>query len=409
MTREPADHLLQRICAWGEAQPDIRALVVTGSYARRRADALSDLDLEIFTHTPDRYLQSDRWMSEIGPVCVYLALDNDRGLPTRLIIFKDGSKVDFTVCTVAVLAGMVETRRLPALYERGFHVLVDKDQAASRLPQASLTPLMSQAPTEEELTQTIHEFWFEVYHVANYLQRNDLWAAKVRDWRLKELLLRMLEWYEKSLHGLDYDTGHDGTHISEWVEPNVCAQLRGVFAHFDVGDSREALQTTVDIFRDIAHDTAGRLRYHYPEAIERCLREYVASLGAHDKGQSAIMTPEDVGENKGLMRKMVRIFETGELSQVVAVIDTKYIDHQGLDGIVLKGPGGFSRVVTTARTAFPGLQVRIEDLIAEGDRVVARLKWHGTRPTGERIDRDTIEIVRFAGGRAIEHWGGVLG
>jgi aminoglycoside 6-adenylyltransferase len=287
MSREPADHLLQRVCAWGKAQPDIRALIVTGSYARGGADALSDLDLEIFTRTPDRYLQSDSWMTEIGPVCVYLALENDRGLPTRLIIFKDGSKVDFTVSTVAALAGMVKTRRLPTLYERGYRIVVDKDQAASRLPQASFTPPTIQAPTEEEFTQTIHEFWFEVYHVANYLQRNDLWAAKVRDWRLKELLLKMIEWYEKSLHGWDYDTGHHGTRISEWVEPDVRARLHGVFADFDVADSQRALQIMIDIFRDITHDTAGRLRHHYPEDIERCLRGYVASLSAQNTDTQA--------------------------------------------------------------------------------------------------------------------------
>lgn len=407
--KEPADHLLQRIRAWGNAQSDIRALIVTGSYARGQADALSDLDLEIFTHTPDRYLQSSSWMTDIGPVCVYLALVNERDLPTRLIIFEDGSKVDFTICPVAVLDGMVETRRLPALYERGYHVFVDRDQVASRLPQASLTSPTTPAPTEEEFTQTIHEFWFEVYHVVNYLQRNDLWAAKAHDWRLKELLLRMLEWYEKSLHGWDCDAGHGGTHVSEWVEPNMRARLHRMFAHFDVVDSQEALQTTVEIFGEIVRDTAGRFRYRYPEDVERCIRRCIASLGAPDEGQWARKTAEHASENKALMRKIVGIFETGNLSHVAVVINTQYIDHQGLDGIALKAADGFSQVVTATRAALHDLRVSVEDLIAENDRVVARLRWSGTRPTGERMERETIDIVRFAGGRAVEHWGASLG
>jgi hypothetical protein len=37
--------------------------------------------------------------------------------------------------------------------------------------------------------------------------------------------------------------------------------------------------------------------------------------------------------------------------------------------------------------------------------VVARLRWWGTTPSGEQIDRETIDIVRFANGRAFEHWG----
>ena len=109
--------------------------------------------------------------------------------------------------------------------------------------------------------------------------------------------------------------------------------------------------------------------------------------------------------NKNLMRKMVRIFETGDLSKVADIVDAQYVDHQGLDGIELKGADGFSHVVAIARNAFSDLQISIEDLIAEDDWVVARLRWHGARPTGEQIDRETIEIVRFTGGRAVEHWG----
>lgn len=117
------------------------------------------------------------------------------------------------------------------------------------------------------------------------------------------------------------------------------------------------------------------------------------------------MTAGQVEKNKALMEEMVRIFETGDLSNVAVVIDTTYIDHQGLDGTALKGPDGFCRVVMAARTAFPDLRVSIEDLISEDDRVVARLRWHGTRPTGQRVDRETIDIVRVAKGRAVEHLG----
>lgn len=118
------------------------------------------------------------------------------------------------------------------------------------------------------------------------------------------------------------------------------------------------------------------------------------------------MTAARVGdENKALMREMVRIFETGDLSRVASVIDAGYIDHQGFGGIALEGTAGFSFVVTAARTAVADLRVSIEDLIAEDDRVAARLRWHGTGSAGNQVERETIEIVRFAGGRAVEHWG----
>ena len=63
--------------------------------------------------------------------------------------------------------------------------------------------------------------------------------------------------------------------------------------------------------------------------------------------------------------------------------------------------------------AFPDLQVTVEDLIAEGDRVVGRNSVTGTHcgeymglpPTGKSVTYDEIFIFRLAGGRVAETWG----
>jgi steroid delta-isomerase-like uncharacterized protein len=63
--------------------------------------------------------------------------------------------------------------------------------------------------------------------------------------------------------------------------------------------------------------------------------------------------------------------------------------------------------------AFPDLHVAVEDVIAEGDKVVYRNTVTGTHqgeylgvpPTGKSITYNEIFIVRFAGGRIAEIWG----
>jgi predicted ester cyclase len=106
------------------------------------------------------------------------------------------------------------------------------------------------------------------------------------------------------------------------------------------------------------------------------------------------------------MRSMVHAFATRDVSNVDALIAETYLDHQGLGGGAMHGPTGFRQVVTAARRAVPNLDVTIEDLIAEGDRVAARLRWRGTQAAnGATVDRETIDIVRFAQGQAVEHWG----
>jgi steroid delta-isomerase-like uncharacterized protein len=63
--------------------------------------------------------------------------------------------------------------------------------------------------------------------------------------------------------------------------------------------------------------------------------------------------------------------------------------------------------------AFPDLHITVEDLIAEGDKVVSRNTVTGTHqgehmgipPTGKSITYNEIFIIRFEGGRIAETWG----
>jgi predicted ester cyclase len=64
-------------------------------------------------------------------------------------------------------------------------------------------------------------------------------------------------------------------------------------------------------------------------------------------------------------------------------------------------------------SGFPDARVAIEDLIAEGDRVAARLTLSGTHtkdsptygaPTGRRLRLQMMEIDRIANGKIVESW-----
>lgn len=63
-------------------------------------------------------------------------------------------------------------------------------------------------------------------------------------------------------------------------------------------------------------------------------------------------------------------------------------------------------------TAFPDVHVTIDDLIAEGDKVVARLRvsatntgpFAGQPPTGKKIQFGSFRIFRIAGGKLVESW-----
>jgi predicted ester cyclase len=65
------------------------------------------------------------------------------------------------------------------------------------------------------------------------------------------------------------------------------------------------------------------------------------------------------------------------------------------------------------RSAFSEFTMTIEDILAEGDRVVVRAKMPGTHQgdfmgipvTGRQIDVAFADFLRFEGGKVVEHWG----
>ena len=63
-------------------------------------------------------------------------------------------------------------------------------------------------------------------------------------------------------------------------------------------------------------------------------------------------------------------------------------------------------------TGFPDYQTVIEDIIAEGDKVAARIRMTGTHTgpfmgipaSGRKVDFTGMYIARIEGGKIVEHW-----
>lgn len=106
-----------------------------------------------------------------------------------------------------------------------------------------------------------------------------------------------------------------------------------------------------------------------------------------------------------VLRAMVGMLASGDPSDAEAVVARDYLDHQGLGAGPMHGVDGFTHVVQMNHNAYEHQNVSIEDLFGVDDRAVARIRWRGRRVTGESVDRETIDIIRIAQGRAVEHWG----
>ncbi|HEV8043489.1 MAG TPA: ester cyclase [Bryobacteraceae bacterium] len=69
------------------------------------------------------------------------------------------------------------------------------------------------------------------------------------------------------------------------------------------------------------------------------------------------------------------------------------------------GPSGPKQYLAGAFQRFPDIHVTIEDIIAEGDRVVVRNTWRATDKTiGQKIEFGGIVIWRIREGKLAERW-----
>src|SRR5215204_4195576 len=119
-------------------------------------------------------------------------------------------------------------------------------------------------------------------------------------------------------------------------------------------------------------------------------------------------------ENKTIARRVYEIISTGDFGRAGEIVDTNAPDNELLPG---DPPARlietFKHTFTEAREAFPDLSVAVEDVMAEGDRVAARVTMRGTHrgefqgiaPTGKRVEVKAIDMFRICDGRIVEHWG----
>jgi predicted ester cyclase len=117
-----------------------------------------------------------------------------------------------------------------------------------------------------------------------------------------------------------------------------------------------------------------------------------------------------IDQNKGFMRSFLE-----ELDKQRTAIDTFFSPS-----CLAHLPGnpqptnreGFKQFVASLYAAFPDLHHKVEEQIAENDKVVGLVSAHGTHqgdfqgiaPTGKRVIITDIIITRILGGKVVELW-----
>jgi steroid delta-isomerase-like uncharacterized protein len=120
-------------------------------------------------------------------------------------------------------------------------------------------------------------------------------------------------------------------------------------------------------------------------------------------------------DNKALIRRfLAALWEQRHPAAVEAWLAPYYQRHLSPRTLPLPREA-FTQRLARFYAAFPDTQGTIEDMVAEGDRVVVRVTLHATHrgvfqgmaPTGQHVTVSLVEILRIEDGKIVESWGGL--
>ncbi|WP_029215671.1 ester cyclase [Kallotenue papyrolyticum] len=118
-------------------------------------------------------------------------------------------------------------------------------------------------------------------------------------------------------------------------------------------------------------------------------------------------------QHKAVVRRIIEeLWSQGDLALLDTLVAEELVNHPTLVGLP-PGRAGFRQLITLMRTAFPDLRLSIDRLLAEDDRVVARVIAEGTHagavggvpPSGHAARWSAIHIYRLEDGQVVERWG----
>jgi len=115
-------------------------------------------------------------------------------------------------------------------------------------------------------------------------------------------------------------------------------------------------------------------------------------------------------QNQEAFRQFIHeAYNQGNYEVLPQHVNPDFVEHQfGLKPII----AGMHSGIAYLRQAFPDFSLTIEEMVADGDRVWARMTARGTNlggfmgpPNGRSFEVSVFDEARFANGKIVEHWG----
>ena len=128
--------------------------------------------------------------------------------------------------------------------------------------------------------------------------------------------------------------------------------------------------------------------------------------------QGASDAQDEIERNKAVVRRFIEEVQNEKNMDAFDELNAEdFVNLSAPSGMPTDRAGG-KMFLGGFLNAFPDSRVRIDDMVAEGDRVATKKTFTGThtgefmgiQPTGNRVTLQYVDILRLRDGQIIEHW-----
>jgi aminoglycoside 6-adenylyltransferase len=273
--------MVKQLLDWAKPNENIRTVLMTSSRANPYAftDLFTDFDFEIFVDDLEAFSNDDAWLDQFGSLIKKVVLQNGNWR-TRLVLYEDGTKIDFQVTTNDFVKHLASMPELPDAYDNGYKVLLDKDGITKGISAPSYMAYITKKPSAERFADIINSFWGDTAYVANSLWRDELYYSKyMLDNVIRfQYLQPVIEWHLGVKHDWSINPNKFGRWFKRYLDSETWAELERTYAGAGIEENWEALFRTADFFSRLAQEVGKSLGYEYPMEYEQKMREYLLKV-----------------------------------------------------------------------------------------------------------------------------------
>lgn len=262
----------------GVAKEDerIRAVTMGGSRANKDcpADVYQDFDIVFFVKDVAPFWDNEEWIADkFGkpsllqkPESMELIPPDNDGNYMYLMIFPDGNRID-----LQFTSWPYEDDGEPMI------LLLDKDGTFPKI-QVAEDFWYIKRPSAKYFADCCNEFHWCLNNVAKGIAREEVAYVMMMLGFVREMLIRMLEWYAGMNHNFRISTGKCGKYFKKYLPEDIYERFLKTYPTADTEAMWKATFETLYLFGDVAREVAAKLEFTYNAAEEKGIEDYMKQV-----------------------------------------------------------------------------------------------------------------------------------